>query len=666
MKKNKIITGRIFCLLFLCFTILPQVEAEVKVATIFGDHMVLQRGLEIPVWGWADKGEKVTVTFGNQTISTKADRSGTWMVRLEPMNAGGPFEMVIQGTSRIILKDVLVGDVWICGGQSNMEMPMKGFAGEPVTNSSREIRNANYADIRLITVERKMSMKPESNVTHSGWNSATGENIADFSAVGYFFGKEIHKTQNVPVGLISVNWGGTVCETWTSARALKDGSDFEEVVRELEASGMDIEDFEKENASEFEQWLAEVQGNDVGFVQDWMKMKSIPDSWPYMNIPGPWEREGLEDFDGIVWFSKVVELPHKLAGSEMIIQAGYIDDSGRIWFNGEEIGGMESSWNVLRTYRIPGNLVKAGKNIITIRVLDTGGGGGIKGDPEEIVLIVPESGETFSLAGEWRYQIGYQLKTRPPSRNVDPNSKPTLLFNGMLSPLIPYGMKGVIWYQGESNDSRAYQYRDLFPRMINDWRYHWGQGDFPFLFVQLAAYKAVDEEPVESEWAELREAQLMTLSLPNTGMAVTTDIGEADNIHPANKEDVGKRLALAAMKITYNRDIVFSGPIYRSMEIINDEIRIHFTHTGSGLMVRDKYGYLKGFTIAGKDRKFHWAQARIEGNSVMVGHPSVPEPVAVRYAWSNNPCDANLYNKEGMPASPFRTDDWPGITMGKK
>ncbi len=497
---------------------LPETRAEVKLATLFGDHMVLQRGIEIPVWGWADQGEKVTLSLNGQMVSVKPDKNGKWIARLAPMDAGGPYEMNIQGENKIIFKDILIGDVWLCGGQSNMEMPVKGWPGQPVLNSGREIQEANYPNIRLITVDRKISFRPMENIESSGWASAIGTNIADFSAVGYFFGKKVHQDQDIPVGLISVNWGGTVCETWTSAESLKEDPDFGQIIDEMDKPEQTVDDYTEEISKQYDQWLQNVKNND----------------------------EGLK------------------------------------------------------------------------------------------------------------------------KRILGPNSRPTLLFNGMLHPLIPFGIKGAIWYQGEANASRAYQYRRLFPLMINDWRKHWNQGDFPFLFVQLASFKPVNENPVESDWAELREAQLMALSLRNTGMAVAIDIGEANSIHPANKEEVGRRLALAAKKNVYKQNVVYSGPIYQSMEVAGNEIRITFSQTGSGLVAKDKYGYLRGFIIAGEDRTFHWAKARVEGNSVIVYHPSIQHPVAVRYAWSDNPDDANLNNREGLPASPFRTDNWPGITEGMK
>jgi len=645
---------------------LLETRAEVKLATIFSDHMVLQRGIEIPVWGWADRGETVTLSLGGQTVSVKPDKSGKWMVRFAPMDAGGPYEMNIQGKNNITLTGILIGDVWLCGGQSNMEMPVKGWPGQPILNSEREIQEAHYPNIRLITVGKKISTRPLKNIESSGWESAIGTNIADFSAVGYFFGKDVYLDQDIPIGLISVNWGGTVCETWTSAESLAEDPDFGSIIDEMEKSDKPVEDYMRENEEAITRWIQQVEENDEGLKKGWMNLKAIPDNWKGMKLPGLWEREMTYDYDGIIWFIKEVNIPEHLAGKDFTLHAGYIDDSDQTWFNGVKIGGLENRWDQSREYPIPGEYVKKGKNMIIIRVIDTGGGGGIYGNPKELVLNTTAGDDVIPLSGEWKYQVGYEFIENPPSAGFDPNSKPTLLFNGMLHPLIPFGIKGAIWYQGESNDSRAYQYRRLFPLMIRDWRKHWNQGDFPFLFVQLAAYKPVNENPVESDWAELREAQLMTLALPNTGMAVAIDIGEADNIHPANKEEVGRRLALAAKKIAYNQEVVYSGPIYQSMEITGKEIKIAFTHTGTGLVAKDKYGYLRGFAIAGEDKVFHWANARLEGDTVVVYHPSIQNPLTVRYAWSDNPDDANLYNKEGLPASPFRTDNWPGITEGVK
>jgi sialate O-acetylesterase len=386
-----------------------------------------------------------------------------------------------------------------------------------------------------------------------------------------------------------------------------------------------------------------------------------------MKLPALWERAdvGLEHYDGIVWFRETITLPQRVEGKSLRLDVGKIDDSDQTWFNGLQVGSIEQQYQRPRSYHVPGQLVRAGENVITVRVVDTGGGGGIWGSRQLLSLETPDGSFSLSLAGDWKFKTALRTNGKTKGR-LNPNDRTSLLFNGMLKPVMPYAIKGAIWYQGESNAWRAYQYRSVFPAMIKDWRLQWGQGDFPFLFVQLANFKAPKDEPGDSDWAELREAQSMALSVAKTGMAVIIDIGEADDIHPRNKQDVGKRLALAAKKVAYGMDVVHSGPMYDSMEIAGDKIRIRFTSTGSGLMVKDNYGYIKGFAVAGKDKKFIWANAILDGNEVVVWSPVVQNPVAVRYAWADNPDDANLYNKEGLPASPFRTDQWPGVTVSAK
>jgi sialate O-acetylesterase len=380
-----------------------------------------------------------------------------------------------------------------------------------------------------------------------------------------------------------------------------------------------------------------------------------------MSVPTLWEGAGLTDYDGIVWFRKEVMIPQAEAGKEMTLHLGMIDDADSTWFNGIPVGAT-NSYTTLRKYTIPGNLVKAGRNVITVRVVDTGGGGGMYGEAKDMKLT--SANTTLSLAGNWQYQTALDITDMPKQPKVVYNqNSPAVLYNAMIAPLVPYAIKGAIWYQGESNAGRAYQYRTLFPAMIKDWRAQWKQ-DFPFLFVQLANFMKPSEEPAESAWAELREAQSMTLSLPKTGMAVIIDVGEANDIHPRNKLDVGNRLALAAQKVAYGDKAVFSGPTYASMKTEGNKIRLTFNNVGGGLVARG--GALKEFAIAGPDKKFVWADATIEGNTIVISHSSVQNPVAVRYAWANNPQQANLYNKEGLPASPFRTDDWPGLTISKK
>ena len=391
-----------------------------------------------------------------------------------------------------------------------------------------------------------------------------------------------------------------------------------------------------------------------------------------MQLPKLWDEPELANFDGLVWFRKQVDVPESWAGKELTLELGPIDDMDATWLNGTKVGGLETPghYRTNRKYKVSSTVVKAGRNVIAVRVLDTSGGGGIYGRPKQMKLkpVGASDKEAISLAGPWRYKKGFDLQSMPPQpkppTRVNHANAPTALYNAMIAPLIPYGIRGAIWYQGESNASRAYQYRRLFPAMIKCWRQDWGQGDFPFVFVQLANFMAVNPEPAESAWAELREAQSMTLALPNTGMAVIIDIGQAKDIHPKNKQDVGRRLALWPLAKTYAKQLVYSGPLYKSMNVEGNKVVLHFDDVGGGLIARGG-GPFKGFAIAGADRKFVWADAKIDGNTVVVSSDGVAEPVAVRYAWADNPV-CNLYNKEGLPASPFRTDDWPGVTVDKK
>ena len=494
---------------------------NVRLPAVIGNNMVLQQGMPAPIWGWADPGGKVTVTIAGQTKSATADAKGKWKVTLGPLKAGGPFVLKVQGKNAVEIKNVLVGEVWVCSGQSNMQMSVKGSA-----NSQQEIAAAKYPSIRLFTVPRTSATKPQADCKGK-WVACSPQTVAGFSAVGYFFGRAVHKARKVPVGLINTSWGGTPSETWTRISALQ----------------------------------------------------AVPDA----------------------------------------------KDLLKRW----QIGGGQADAD------------KARKKY-------------------EAALAKWKAAAAKAKAARKKPP----RKPRPPADRKRHHHRPGNLFNGMIAPLIPMAIRGAIWYQGESNASRAYQYRSIFPAMITDWRKAWGQGDFTFLWVQLANFKARKPQPGESDWAELREAQSMALELPKTGQAVIIDIGEARNIHPKNKQDVGKRLALAAGKIAYGEDIVFSGPVYKSMAVEGGKVRLKFEQVGGGLVATGS-GELKGFAIAGADRKFVWADAKIEGDTIVVTGSGVKTPAAIRYAWADNP-DCNLYNKEGLPASPFRTDDWPGRTVNKK
>jgi len=633
--------------------------AEVKIPQILSSNMVLQRNQGINVWGWANAKEKVSVYFNDSEKSTRAGKDGKWLVTFPAMKAGGPYKMEIQGKNNIELENILIGDVWICSGQSNMEWSVANS-----NNAEEEALNADYTGLRLFTVPRNIQFKPVEDIPGEEWLECNAETVLPFSAVGYFFGRDIYKQVKIPIGLISTNWGGTNIETWLSMDAVETVPDFAEYVEIL--SNPELEKEAKRKEAEAREKIDRYASDEPGVKDgeaEWAESELDMSGWGTMNLPGEWEKKGLSGLDGIVWFRHEFELSEEMAKREVVLNLGPIDDSDQTWVNGYKVGEMVEQWNTDRIYEVAAEYLVPGRNLIAVRVEDIGQGGGFHGKAEDMKILSDDF--EISLAGDWRFRVS-PTKLRFNVLNLNsPNSYPTLLFNGMINPVLNYPITGAIWYQGESNAGEAYQYRTLLPLMIEDWRKHWKQPDFPFLIVQLANYTEAPEQPEESDWAELREAQSMALSLPETGLAVTIDIGEADDIHPTNKQDVGNRLALSALRIAYDLDVVYSGPVFKEMTIDGQHAILSFDHTGSGLMCKDRYGYLKGFSIAGADRVFHWAKAIIEGGQVRVYSDQVKEPVAVRYGWAKNPDDVNLYNNEGLPASPFRTDDWPGLTQRK-
>lgn len=643
-----------YLLIILLFLLSISVNAEVELPKIFSSNMVLQQGIEIPVWGWADKGEQIEVSFNKNTVRSKADKNGKWTVKLPAQEYGGPFELRVKGKNTVVFTNVMIGEVWVCSGQSNMEFQLMN-----ASNGAEEIEKANYPNMRLFTVPRKTAQFPEEDITSGEWVECTPETAAAFSAVGYFFGKSLLNKLDVPIGLIHTSWGGTVAETWTSTETIENDPDFKEALSELQH--LDMDNYRQQKIEKLEKILGGTIPSEDHGIQNgkavWAASDFDDSSWKSIPTPALWEGEGYPDIDGIAWYRKEINLTEEQIQSDITLHLGKIDDNDITYWNGEKIGAL-NQYNADRIYPVDNKILKAGKNVIAVRVEDTGGGGGIYGAPNDLYLLAGK--EKINLAGAWKFKIS---KAFVGDETLDPNSYPTLLYNGMINPIVPYAIKGSIWYQGESNADRAKQYQRVFPDMITDWRKHWNQSNFPFLFVQLANYMKPAELPSESTWAELREAQTMTLDLPNTGMASAIDIGEANDIHPKNKEDVGKRLALNAFKVAYYQNVVNSGPMFDKVEFKAGKAIITFKSTGSGLITKDKYGYVKAFTIAGADCKFQWAKAKIiDNNTVEVGCDAVPDPVAVRFGWADNPDDLNLYNKEGLPANPFRTDNWPGIT----
>lgn len=465
----------------------------------------------------------------------------------------------------------------------------------------------------------------------------------------------------IPIGLINTSWGGTQSEAWTSKKAFESSDEFKDIAAKM-TSG-DIETMLKEQQETVVKKLQQIQGGlDKNPDTNLWKTVGFDDSkWPKMKIPGLWEEQGLVNIDGTIWFRKTIEIGEADAGQSAILELAKIDDNDETFINGTKVGET-NLYNSDREYTVPAGILKSGKNVIVVKVVDTGGGGGIYGDAANVKLSIGK--KILSLAGDWSFRIE---TLKEAGNSVGPNDYPSLLFNAMLNPLLPFTIEGAIWYQGETNAGRAFQYRTAFPLMITDWRQHWNLGNFPFYFVQLSTFGSADANSNNgSQWAELREAQAMTLSLPHTGMAVTTDIGNPKDIHPKNKQEVGKRLAKLALHDVYEKPGEYTGPVYQSMNKKDHRIEITFAHTGSGLLVKDKYGYAKGFEIAGADKKFEFAKAMQDGDKITVYSEKVPDPVAVRYNWADDASEGNLFNKEQFPAAPFRTDDWEEITRNAK
>ena len=643
--------------------------AQVKLSPLFSDNMVLQQQSQVPVWGETKPGKTVTIktSWDGKEYTVRAYADGKWETIVATPKAGGPYTIRISDGKPVTLENVMIGEVWLCSGQSNMEMQVEDWG--KVMNYEQEKAEANqYPNIRFLLVEKATSSQPidELKAAAGGWQVCSSKSVADFSAAAYFFGRDLHQNLDVPIGLIDTSWGGTYAESWTSRPALSTLPYMRDRLQQAADLPVTKEGREEKFRQDVAAWSADVAKKDKGYADGkavWASADFDDADWQQMRMPGWIQEQGLPGFNGIVWFRKTIDIPARWAGKELTLEFGSVDDNDFTYFNGVEVGHTEN-WMAPRSYKISKELVKAGKVVIAVRVMDTGGNGGFGGDARSMVLRRSEK-DALALAGDWKYQPSLSLRDVPPmplNTANEPNI-PSFLFNAMLNPLVPYCIKGAIWYQGEANTGDAYRYRDLLPLMITDWRNQWGY-EFPFYIVQLANFMAQQPEPSESAWAELREAQARALHLNNTGLAVAIDIGDAFDIHPKNKQEVGRRLALQARARTYGEKIPFSSPMYKSYRIEGNKIRLTFSHTYGLLKAKDG-GKLQGFAIAGPDHKFHWADAVVEGKTIVVSSPEVPMPLAVRYAWADNPA-CNVYNKADLPLAPFRTDDWKGVTRGNE
>jgi sialate O-acetylesterase len=646
MGKKIWILSTIFCFLL----IIQSAFGQVKLPRLISDGMVLQRDTENKIWGWAESGEKVEIKFIEKSYATIANDKGVWEIVLSSLQAGGPYNMEVNASNQIIIKDILVGDVWVCSGQSNMVLPIKRVRDLYEV----EIAASENSNIRHFFVPMRYDFNtPQEDLKSGSWESANPENVLNFSATAYFFAKDLYKKYHVPIGLINASVGGTPIEAWMSEEALKEFPIHYETMVKFRDSTY-VNQIIRQDKITSDTWYDQLKQLDKGIADSgkpWYDPTYDASSWKTMEVPSYWDKEGLGPINGVVWFRKEVDIPAPMVGKPAKLTLGSIVDADYTYVNGKLVGSTSYKYPP-RKYTIPENLLKKGKNVIVVRIISTIGRGGFVKDKKYQLSV---GNHTIDLKGEWQYQLGAVMDPLPGQTFIQ--YKPVGLFNGMIAPLLNYKIKGVIWYQGESNTGRSKEYGGLFSALIDDWRQKWNQGIFPFLYVQLPNHMEVKDQPSESGWAELREAQLKTLTIPNTGMAVTIDIGEWNDIHPLNKQDVGKRLALAAQKVAYgDENVVFSGPIYQSQKIEGNKIILTFINIGSGLVAKGGND-LKCFAIAGADKKFVWATAKINGNKVVVWSDQVTNPVAVRYAWADNPEGANLYNKEGLPASPFRTDE---------
>jgi len=624
--------------------------AQVKLPRLVRDSMILQRDANIKIWGWASKDEKITVKFNNKTYKTKADGEGNWSLQLTSMKEGGPYTMDISGKNKITLKEILIGDVWFCSGQSNMVHQM----GIHDVLYAKEIAEANNPQIRQFWIPTLTNLQEPQNDFPSGiWKSAVGEDIRTFSAVAYFFAKKIYEKYHIPIGIINSSVGGTPIEAWTSEEGLKDFSTLSGTIEKNKDTAY-INGLNRNAAVNANR--PQTQVSDLGLTGEkkWFDISYIPKGWKNINIPGYWEDQGIKDLNGVVWYRKEIDIPASMVGKPAKVFLGRIIDADVLYINGKQVGNTTYQYPQ-RRYAVPSDVLKAGKNVFVIKVTNSAGKGGFVPDKPYCIF---SGNDTVDLKGTWQYKVGDVFILRPPGGGfgISAQNQPAALYNAMVAPAINYTIKGFLWYQGEANTGRATEYIKLQPAQIIDWRNKWKLGELPFLYAQLPGFMDYNYLPSESNWALFRESQLKSLSVPNTAMAVAIDLGEWNDIHPDNKKDVGERLALGALKIVYGENMVYSGPIYQSSTIEGNKIILSFNHIGSGLITNDGEAPAE-FAIAGADKKFVWAKTKIEGNKIIVWSGAVSNPMFVRYAWADNPVNPNLYNKEGLPASPFRTDN---------
>lgn len=638
-----------FCIIILAFALLsPQKTlGQVRLPRLISDGMILQRETSVNIWGWAKPGEKVKLSFNGKSFETVTTAQGKWKIILPKQNAGGPFDMEISATNTIKLKNILFGDIWLCSGQSNMELPMSRVA--PLYG--KEIESCSNPNIRFFQVSVRWNYNNlQEDFLGGKWEESNPLNILKYTAVGYFFAHNLYAKCKVPVGIIQCAAGGSSAESWISEEALKAFPEQYKIACQLSDSTYVRQLLASEKEAQ-RQWFAELGKNDLGHKSVvWFDPSLDDSSWSTFQLPSSFADAGLDFGNGAVWFRKQIDLTKNYSEKSALLELGRIVDSDSVFVNGIFVGSVTYQYPP-RRYKVPAGILKEGKNNITVKVISqTGSGAFIKDKPYQLV----SDGQNFDLSGIWKYKIGATCGPCPSSTFFP--VKPLGLYNAMLYPLINYTLKGIVWYQGESNVERANEYNTVLSTLISEWRKLWKQEELPFLFVQLPDFLEPKDVPSEGNWAVMRNQQLQTLSVPNTAMVVTIGLGEWNDIHPLRKKEIGERLALSAARLAYrDKRVVASGPLYQSMKIFGNKIELTFTNCGSGLTASNGKE-LTHFAIAGADKKFVWGKAEIKGNKIVVWNNAIAKPEIVRYAWADNPAGANLCNKEGLPASPFTTE----------
>lgn len=620
--------------------------AKIELPFLISDGMVVQRGEPISIWGWNDANTEITLLFAGEIKTVRSTDSGAWRIAFSAKEAGGPYELQISsGKESQTIRDILVGDVWLCSGQSNMEWILRN-----TENAAEEIADSGNKNIRHFKVPKSWSTAPSDKLAGGSWTAATPETVGDFTAIGYYFAKKIYAETKIPIGLIHSSWGGANIESWMSPMAL--GETNEAALARMQKLSADADNRAIAIKDKLSRWPNALVSSIEKADADWSAATLDESGWLEISAPILWESQGLDGVDGVIWYRKTFLLNEKHAAGGIALGVARIDDGDTTWINGHKVGTTRL-YDQIRRYAVPAEFLKPGENQIAIRVEDTGGGGGIY-STADLLYVETSENEKISLAGKWKIKADKVTV----SLMTDANHTPTALYNKMIYPLFGFPLKGVLWYQGESNADTvdtANRYSEQFKNLIKDWRKSWQKTDLAFYWVQLANYNSRKDTPVASPWAIVREAQTSALDLPNTGQAIIIDVGNPDDIHPRDKKTVGTRLALIALNKTYGKsDVHYQGPVLDSCKVEGSTVKLYFNNSAAKPAAKNGGNSITGFEIASADGIYQTAKALIQNNIVIVSSEAVAQPLLLRYAWNDNPEKASLIGDNGLPSGPFR------------